>query len=226
MENPRADYIDGPALTFDLLENLRIHAPDCIFLLLSSAAVYGDPRPLPVNETTMPRPISAYGFHKWQSEIICREFTSLFGLRTVSARIFSAYGPGLRRQVLWDIVRKALTEPEVYLQGTGNESRDFIHVMDIARGIETLMIHAPARGEVYNLASGQETRIADLATLILENLKSSKPLLFSGTLPPGTPKNWQADINLMSGFGFEPKVSIQEGVSGYIEWSRREIEGV
>ena len=226
MENPQSDYVDGPALTFDLLENVRINSPKCIFLLLSSAAVYGEPRFLPVNENVVPQPISAYGFHKWQSELICREFASLFGLRTASARVFSAYGPGLRRQVIWDITRKALLDPEVHLQGTGKESRDFIHVNDIARGLETLMNGTPSRGEVYNLASGQETRIADLAALILKILNSTKTLQFSGKLPPGTPRNWRADISSISRLGFKPEISIETGVTDFVEWSRREIAGV
>lgn len=226
MQDPRSDYADGPPLTFDLLENLRLHAPGCAFLLLSSAAVYGNPGQLPVNEAARIQPVSAYGFHKWQSEVACQEFASLFALRTASVRIFSAYGPGLRRQVIWDVTRKALTEPEIRLQGSGQESRDFIHVNDIARGLEVLIREAPMQGEAYNLASGQETRIADLAALILKTLGLAKPFQFSRELPPGTPRNWQADISLISSLGFEPKITLQAGVTGFVEWARREIEGI
>jgi len=90
----------------------------------------------------------------------------------------------LRRQVMWDIVHKALNQPEIRLQGTGQESRDFIHVQDIARGLETILINAPLHGEGYNLACGVETRIADLAELILREIKNSPCLFFPVNCPP------------------------------------------
>jgi UDP-glucose 4-epimerase len=150
----------------------------------------------------------------------------VFGLRTASARVFSAYGPGLRRQVMWDIVHKALTQPEIRLQGTGQESRDFIHAQDIARGLESILNHAPLLGEGYNLACGSETHIVDLAASILSEIENPPPLTFSGELPPGTPQNWLADIALISGLGFRPEISIEAGVADFVEWSRHEIKGV
>jgi UDP-glucose 4-epimerase len=226
MQDPHADYIDGPVLTFELLGALRQNLPGCAFILLSSAAVYGDPPQLPISEDTQIRPVSAYGYHKWQSEMTCAEFASVFGLRTASARIFSAYGPGLRRQVMWDIVHKALTQSEIRLQGTGQESRDFIHVQDIAHGLDVVLNNALMQGEAYNLASGYETKIMDLADLITEQLQIKSKPLFSGELPAGTPKNWKADITKISMLGFSPHIPLVEGVGGFISWACREIKGV
>jgi UDP-glucose 4-epimerase len=225
MEDPLLDYAEGPALTFSLLDSTRKVKPDCAFVLLSSAAVYGNPERLPVSEASPVRPISTYGYHKWQSEIICQEYAQLFGMCTISVRIFSAYGPGLRRQVIWDIVRKALTQPEVRLQGTGQESRDFIHVQDIAQGLEAILSSVPPGGSVYNLASGRETKIADLAALILRQLGISSPPIFPGQLPQGTPKNWQADIAAISKLGFKPQISIADGITDFVQWYRTEIQG-
>jgi len=226
MQDPYADYLDGPLLIFDLLEALRKNLPRCSFILLSSAAVYGNPSRLPVLEDAPIQPVSAYGYHKWQGEILCAEFAGVFGLKTASARIFSAYGPGLRRQVMWDIVHKALTQPEVRLQGTGLESRDFIHARDIARGLELIFTNAPLRGEAYNLASGVETRIADLAGLILREIQNPPPLVFSGELPPGTPRNWQADIQKITDLGFRSQVAFDDGIANFVAWCRSELQGV
>jgi len=226
MQDPHADYVDGPVLTFQLLETLRQNLPKCAFILLSSAAVYGNPLHLPVSEDAPIQPISAYGYHKWQSEMICTEFANVFHLRTASARVFSAYGPGLRRQVMWDIVQKALTQPEIRLQGTGQESRDFIHVQDIACGLEIILKNALMQGEAYNLASGYETKIVDLADLIMEQLPIKSKPVFSGELPAGTPRNWEADITKISTLGFFPHVSLAEGISGFISWAFREIKGI
>lgn len=222
MQDPASDFQDGPALTFYLLDSLKQYAPRCVFLFLSSAAVYGNPTSLPVRENQPLAPISAYGYHKWQSEILCHEYASLFGLKTASAHLFSAYGPGLRRQVMWDITWKSLTQNEVTLQGDGSESRDFLHSLDIARALECLLQSAPMQGEAYNVSSGEETSITQLAELIRTNLQRPVPFHFSGALPPGTPKNWRADIQRLAALGFQPHISLTEGVAAFVDWCARE----
>jgi len=156
---------------------------------------------------------------------VCKEFAKMFGMRTSSARLFSAYGPGLRRQVLWDITYKALTQRTITLQGTGSESRDFLHVLDIARALECILNGALMKGEVINVASGGETRIADLAHLILNHVDPSIILKFSRELPSGTPTNWQADIRKVSAMGFVPEIALQTGVAEYVDWCKHELNG-
>jgi UDP-glucose 4-epimerase len=223
MQDPQTDFQEGPILTFHVLDSLRQAAPQCAFLFLSSAAIYGNPTSLPVSEEQPPAPLSAYGYHKWQSEILCQEYARVFGLKTASARLFSAYGPGLRRQVMWDILFKILTQEEVVLQGDGRESRDFIHSMDIAHALECILQSAPMNGEAYNVASGEETFIADLAKQIGILLGRPVSLRFSGVLPPGTPKNWRADIRRLTALGFQPRISLQQGVTAFVEWGQHEI---
>jgi UDP-glucose 4-epimerase len=224
MQDPYADYIDGPILTFELLEALRKNLPECAFLLLSSAAVYGNPLSLPVREDDSPAPISTYGFHKWQSELLCQEFSLVYNIRTVSARVFSAYGTGLRRQVVWDIVHKALLQKEILLQGTGHESRDFIHAQDIALAIEKILAHAPMRGENYNVASGKQTTILDLSAMILDFLDLDLPIRASGIAQPGAPLNWQADVSRLLALGYTPKISLEEGIRSFVVWCQQELK--
>ena len=166
--DPSADFHSGTVLTFEILNSLRLYTPDCRFIFLSSAAVYGNPESLPIRETQSLAPISPYGFHKRQSEQLCLEFTKVYNLKTAIVRIFSAYGPGLRRQVLWDICQKAITQDSLKLQGTGTESRDFIHALDIAKALLVIAHSAPMEANIYNLGSGREVAIAELANLILE----------------------------------------------------------
>jgi UDP-glucose 4-epimerase len=227
MADPAADFQDNAAVTFHVLETLRISAPSCRFLLLSSAAVYGEPSARPVAEAAPVSPLSAYGFHKLHCEHTCWEYARLYGLQTMAVRIFSAYGPGLRRQVIWDICQKALTSQVVRLQGTGRESRDFIHVQDIARALVLLADAAPpAEGfGVYNLASGVETRIGDLAELTLKCLGRDLPIEFDGLNPTGNPHHWQADVGRLRALGFRPQIDLAHGLAGYAQWSRAEILG-
>ena len=223
VKDPRTDFLNGPVLTWEVLDAIRLNAPECAFLFLSSAAVYGCPEKLPVSEACAPRPISPYGAHKWQSEMICAEFSNLFGLRTASARVFSAYGPGLRRQVLWDLCHKAITEGRIEAQGTGEESRDFLHVLDLCKGLATLAEKASLTGEVYNFGSGQETSIRALAEMVAGALKLDCEISFDGRLPKGTPLNWRADISAIRKLGFTPEVEIQSGVSNYAKWCGFEL---
>ena len=216
---PLEDYNQGPALTSYLLNCLHENVPDCKIVLFSSAAVYGNPSILPVSEELAEAPISPYGYHKWQSEILCREYAQVYHQPTASVRIFSAYGPGLRRQVLWDICEKAVSGNVVNLFGTGKEGRDFIHTLDIARGVEAILKSAAFSGESYNLASGRQTFISDLADQIIELLKlNSKKVVFDQVTHLGDPKNWQADINKIKLLGFEPEVAFEKGLRDYVNW--------
>jgi UDP-glucose 4-epimerase len=223
LEDPAVDFRGNTVLVFELLDALRLHAPDCRFVLLSSAAVYGNPATLPVTEQHAVQPVSPYGYHKRQAELLCEEFSRIYGLPTVVARIFSAYGPGLRRQVVWDICARALTTGKLALRGTGRESRDFIHAADIAQGLHLLATAVPCTGEIYNLASGCEVRIADLAVTLLGALGSKVQPSFDGTITPGDPVHWRADIAKIAALGFVPSVSIKQGLVAVAEWCAGEL---
>jgi UDP-glucose 4-epimerase len=222
VEDPASDFQAGPPLTFELLNALRA-LPSCKFVFLSSAAVYGNPRTLPISEDQIPAPLSPYGYHKLQSELLCEEFAKVYNLRTASMRIFSAYGSGLRRQVVWDICRKALSDDGVILHGTGSESRDFIHAIDIARAVAVIAASASMHGETYNVATGREVLIRDLARLILDSMGNPRPLTFDGAVPAGTPLNWQADISRLGALGFAPSVSLEQGLRTFTVWCSAEL---
>ena len=226
MTDPLADFYANTVLTFEILDALRLSAPSCRFIFLSSAAVYGNPASLPVSETQSTAPLSPYGFHKLQGEQLCLEFAKVHGLPTASVRIFSAYGPGLRRQVVWDICQKALTQNTVQLQGTGQESRDFIHALDIARALMIIANSASMQGEVYNLAVGREVTIAELACLVLAVLEYEGLPQFDGFVPVGNPSNWKADVSKLSTLGFSPAVSLEQGIKTFANWCRAELVGV
>lgn len=224
--DPAADFYASSVLTFETLNSLRRNAPHCRFIFLSSAAVYGNPKSLPVSETQPPAPLSPYGFHKWQCEQLCLEFAEIYKLPTASVRIFSAYGPGLHRQVLWDICWKAITQNSVVLQGSGSESRDFVHALDTARALSVVARSAQMQGEIYNLGTGRDVTIAELAHLIIDALGCDLVPQFDGVSPAGTPLNWRADISKIADLGFTPAVSLEQGVNTFSNWCRAELVGV
>jgi len=223
LRDPASDFASGPALTFALLDALRCAAPDCRTLFLSSAAVYGDPEHLPVSEDAPVAPISPYGFHKFQCELLCREFSQVYGMKIATVRIFSAYGEGLRRQVLWDICRKLLLEGQLGLRGTGMETRDFIHVRDVAEGLLLVVQRALMQGEVYNLASGRAISIQALAQMAAAALRPEVAPHFDGVVPAGDPRFWQADIARITALGLAPAVALEEGVPDYAAWCQGQL---
>jgi UDP-glucose 4-epimerase len=220
VNDPVPDFYSGVPTTFEILNALRLHRPNSKFVFLSSAAVYGNPASLPISETALVNPISPYGFHKLQCELLCKEFSQVYGLRTTSLRIFSAYGPGLRRQVVWDIFQKAHTAPVLSLQGTGNESRDFIHAEDISGAIMSVVKNGLFEGEVYNVATGREVKISQLAELMMASLDIKKGIEFDGIVPAGVPQNWRADISKIQGLGFLPSIALEKGIADFVDWCR------
>lgn len=216
--NPADDYTSGPPVVFQLLESLRLCSPKTIFLFLSSAAVYGNPTELPIREDQAINPISPYGYHKYQSELIVQEFAAFYGIRAASIRIFSAYGNQLKRQVMWDICQKASKHNEIPLMGSGCEERDFIHVIDICRALELICHESDIHGQAINLCSGIATPIKDIALLLASNFPNQPSINFTGDQLPGAPIRWQGDNSWLRSRGFEYAIPLADGVKGYVEW--------
>ena len=216
--DPAADFNSGPPVVFQILDALRRHSPKSIFIFLSSAAIYGNPPRLPIGEAEKANPISPYGFHKYQSELIVEEFAKLYKMRTASARIFSAYGAGMKKQLLWDICRKAADNDEIPLLGTGNEARDFIHVQDICRALQVVWEQSDLAGQPINICSGHLTSISEIASMIAQNFHHKPRIRFTGSSLPGAPTRWQGDCSWLRTRGFQPTISLEAGVSQYVHW--------
>lgn len=226
VEDPKSDFMANASMTFHLLDTLRVHAHNCRMIYLSSAAVYGNPTALPVSENQPISPISPYGFHKLMSEQLCQEFSKIYNLQTASLRIFSAYGPGLRRQVLWDICQQLILYNTLHLKGTGQESRDFIHGLDVAKAIKSIALNAPMNGEVYNVGTGREITIRELSKKVVHALDLDITPEFDQVEPIGIPLNWQADISQLQSLGFQDSVTLDQGLKTFVYWCRAELVGV
>ena len=109
---PFEDFSRTVSSTARLLEWLRGSAPECRLIVASSAAVYGAEYSGPISEDAKPVPMSPYGHHKLMMEQLCRSYAVTFGLSSTVARLFSVYGPHLRKQLLWDICSRFRGENE------------------------------------------------------------------------------------------------------------------
>ena len=214
--DPRADLLGHVTPTAQALESIRQASPPTRFLLVSSAAVYGNPETLPVAEDAPLTPISPYGVHKVQQELLVDEFAALHGVRACKARLFSTYGENLCRLAVWEIARRALAgDPEVY--GTGQESRDYLDAADVARAVVCLAEHADFRGEAINVGSGTEVSIAELAREIFRLTGLSATPKFSGLAMAGSPIRWRADVRRLLALGW-PGAVWSGGLKRTVDW--------
>lgn len=218
LKHPLRDFNLNVTNVAKLLTAIKHHNPECRFINLSSAAVYGNPESLPIVEQHRCAPVSPYGLHKLMAEQICSEYHKYFGIQTCSLRIFSAYGPGLQKQLLWDIFQKTRSGSIVNLFGTGSETRDFIYVDDIVQAIECIIKSGQFNAGIYNIAGGEEVKIKDLAEELLIALRFNGSLVFSGENRKGDPVNWKADISKLTSLGFLPKYALAEGIKEYTQW--------
>jgi dTDP-glucose 4,6-dehydratase/UDP-glucose 4-epimerase len=152
------------------------------------------------------------------AEKICEEYHHFFGLSTCSLRIFSAFGPGLKKQLLWELYHKAKMSDTITLFGTGDETRDYIFIDDIMRALEVVLLNARFDAAVYNLASGSAKSTKWMANCLLQSVGWRGALNFSGSKRTGDPDNWTADITLLNTLGFHPMITTEEGIKYYAEW--------
>ena len=201
-----------------ILDLIKKYQPNCKYINLSSAAVYGNPVILPIQSTSQLKPVSPYGIHKLMSEQLSLEYFTYFGIPTLSLRIFSAFGPGLKKQIFWDWFCKSQNQEIVSLYGNGNESRDYIYIDDLVTIIDLAINFSVFDGSCINVANGKEIFIKDIADVFFKKLH--KEYFFNGNAKSVDPLNWRADIEVIKLWGYESHTSIEDGLIKYIEWAK------
>lgn len=198
------DDLRASALTWaNTLEGVRRSGLKPLVIFPSSAAVYGNPSQLPVHESAPVNPISPYGFHKATCELLAREYSECFDMQIIVCRIFSLIGEAQRRLLLWELYRQFTgAETAVRLQGTGTESRDYLHVDDFAKALlqltrERQRVFRQTSCLVVNVASGDETTAYDMARHIGDLLPLKKSVHCRNVERLGDPRCWRADTSLL-----------------------------
>ncbi len=206
-----------------MLDSVRASCPAAHFIYLSSAAVYGNPESLPISEVTPTKPISPYGFHKIICETMIEEYSQIYGLSSAVLRIFSAYGPNMARQVMFDLSRRFIEENsgEICIRGEGTDTRDFIHISDLASIIQ-LLGEGRACGR-YNVGSGEQTTVSYVAGILGGILAPEKKIIFDGCPSRGFPSQWCADISRLRNLGFHPQKPITNGLEEFATWFQKSI---
>jgi UDP-glucose 4-epimerase len=222
MTHPLSDFESNTLDSMRVLDAIRKLNKNCRYLHISSAAVYGNPQKLPIHEEDKKNPLSPYGWNKLMAEQVCREYQVVYGIATVVIRPFSVYGKGLRKQLLWDICSKLNKADVTQLFGTGNESRDFIHVKDLTILVQQIIEKAAFACNIFNASSGEETTIKQVAAIFEECYQGRKKISFSGEVRQGDPLNWRADVSAIKALGFNSSVPLKQGIDDYIKWFKAE----
>lgn len=196
--NPSSDFNSSVRLTHSLLEGVRLSGQKPLVIYLSSAAVYGNPAVLPVSEDAAIQPISPYGYHKRMCEYLAQEYALCHGIPVLVARLFSVFGPTQRRLLLWELFEKFRDAPVVTLQGTGNETRDYLYIDDVAEALIRLIPKLSEVHSVINIASGVSISVREVAEKIKSCLNSHKKIEFGCQERVGNPARWEADISRYS----------------------------
>jgi UDP-glucose 4-epimerase len=202
-DSPLEDFRIALLTWSHLLDSVRRSGQRPLVFFPSSAAVYGNPLQLPVNERGKIAPISPYGFHKAACELIGREYAECFGLDVVICRFFSIFGTAQRRLLIWEIFKQLKAPPAtVWLEGTGKEARDYLDIQDVGNAFLQLAAklsqHRTSGSYLtVNIARGKETPILGLAQTLRDMIAPRKRIRCRGAERKGDPVRWCADVSLL-----------------------------
>jgi len=200
--------------TLNLFKSIADTKSHARVIFASSAAVYGEPLYTPLREDHPTNPVSPYAISKLMGEKVALAYFKEFGVDAVIVRIFNTYGPRQPRYVIFELLKKLrIDRSKLQVLGTPEVVRDYCYVSDMVAAFLHLA-QKGAAGEIYNVSGGNPTSIGNLVNQILAqlDLTGKVEVQYSG-------RSWRGDITKMSGdiskirkLGFEPKITIEEGL--------------
>jgi UDP-glucose 4-epimerase len=216
----------------DPLENFEVNARGTLVALEAAAragvrrfvfastggALIGD-APAPVDESSLPHPISPYGASKLCGEGYCHAFRGSYGLETVALRFANVYGPRSehKKGVVTSFVKRALRAEPLVIYGDGSATRDFIYVDDLCAGIAAALASPAAEGVVH-LASERETAIGELARLVIEITGADVAVECVAPRRGEVERTFALARRAAQLFGFRAEVSLEHGLARTVEW--------
>jgi len=190
-------------------------------ILASSAAVYGQPKKLPLTESSPISPISPYGQSKVEMEKLLEEFSKNYSLNGISLRFFNIYGKGQTDEyagVITKFMKNISENIQLIIFGDGSNTRDFISIVDVVDSILSAIEKIEGKkGNYYNVAMGNFISIKELAELMLSISDKNLDIKYE---PPkkGDILHSQTSINLLQKeLGFYPKIKLRDGLKKLLE---------
>jgi UDP-glucose 4-epimerase len=226
-EEPRLAFDVLAGGTFDVLE-AAVQAGVSKVVAASSASVLGLADTFPTTEEHHPyNNRTIYGAAKAFNEGLLRSFADMYGLRYVALRYFNVYGPrmdvyGAYTEVLIRWMERIASGLPPIILGDGTQTMDFVHVHDIARA-NLLAAKSDVTDEVFNVASGSETSLRELAALLTKVMGSSlEPQFGPARKVNAVPRRLASTAKAEKLLGFSSKVTMEQGLRDLVEWWRQE----
>jgi UDP-glucuronate 4-epimerase len=189
----------------------------------STSSIYGDTDQIPFVETqSTDRPLAPYPATKKAGEVMGSAYHNLFGMNFTALRFFTVYGPRARPDMMAYIVMdRIVKDEEIVLYNDGEMHRDWTYVDDIIAGV-TAALDEPLGYEVFNIGRGEPVRLGDFVEIIQE-LVGESARIKAVPAPASEPAiTFASTEKAREVFGYQPKVSIREGLSHTWGWYRRE----
>jgi UDP-glucose 4-epimerase len=218
--NPAANFRANAEGTFHVLDAARAAAVNRFVFSSTGGALIGNATP-PVDEQSLPKPISPYGASKLAAEAYCHAYAKAYGLHTVATRFANVYGPfsGHKKGAITAFFRAASEGKPIVVYGDGQASRDFMYVDDICAGIELALTADVPAGSVYHLATGVETTVNELADLCRRVAGvADHPIEHRPTRPGEVERNFASYDRARDELGFQPQVGLASGLESTWRW--------
>lgn len=222
IDNPVRDSEINVIGTLRVLEAARANGISRV-VSSSSAGIFGELKTLPIAEDHPQDPDSPYGASKLAAEKMCLVYNKLYGMSNVCLRYFNVYGRRQRYDAYGNVIpifaEKMLRAQPVTIFGDGEQTRDFVHVTDVAMANYLAAVSADAAG-AFNIGSASRVTINELARLMSEAISESVEIIH-GDPRPGDVRDSLAAVEAAGqAFGFDPKMDLATGLTDYLEWLR------
>jgi UDP-glucose 4-epimerase len=216
--NPYEDFQKSVQSTLSLLEYIRLRCPECKFIYPSSVAVQGSQPDVAINEEMVAKPVSPYGYHKKIAEELCESYHQNYGLNVGIIRFFSIYGNGLQKQLLFDACKKIdhAQGKEITFFGTGEETRDWIHVTDASKLIYKFSQKFQGM-DIINGGSGQRVEIREVLNLLVKEFGVDITVNFNGAAREGDPRFFWSDMAKAKKYDYATAMNLEEGIRSFVK---------
>jgi UDP-glucose 4-epimerase len=222
LADPPVDFLNTVFSTILLLDFLRRQWPQAQLVYVSSAAIYGEAAHKTASHDLACLPLSPYGVHKKLVESLLLDHARMYRTRSVILRPFSVYGPGLRKQLLWDAMQK-VSHGVFEFFGSGHELRDWVYVSDLVECLLRASEFASTAVPVLNAGTCRAVSVRDVLTELFSVAGVDHAPIFLGLPKEGDPDRLVAEDSAENLLGPLFQTPLPVGLSAYVTWYRGRV---